>query len=96
MSLKVSKTGSAQASAAVKLLDGNGLPVAGASVSGSWSGLVSRTSSATTDGTGVARFGSPSTRSSPGNFVFTVKSVTLSGYSYEPTMNTETSDSIAR
>jgi len=25
-----------------------------------------------------------------------VKSVTLSGYSYEPTMNTETSDSIAR
>ena len=96
MSLKVSRTGSAQASAAVKLLDGNGLPVAGASVSGSWSGLVSRTSSATTDGTGVARFSSPSTRSSPGNFVFTVKSVTLSGYSYVPTMNTETSDSIAR
>jgi hypothetical protein len=96
MSQKVSKSGSAQASAAVKLVDGSGLPVSGASVSGSWSGLVSRTSSATTDGTGVARYSSPSTRSNPGTFVFTVNSATLNGYSYMPAANKETADSIAR
>jgi len=96
MSLKEGKNGSAQAIAAVKLVDGSGLPVTGASISGSWSGLVSRTSSATTDGTGVARFSSPSTRSKSGSFVFTVNGATLNGYSYAPASNTETSDSISR
>jgi PKD repeat protein len=96
MSLKVAKNGSAQASAAVTLRDASGHPVVGASVSGSWSGLVSRTSSATTDGAGVARFSSPSTRSKSGTFVFTVKGATLSGYTYAPALNTETSDSISR
>jgi PKD repeat protein len=96
MSLAVAKNGNAQASAAVKLLDANGQAVAGAKISGSWSGLVSRTSSATTDGSGVARFSSPSTRSRSGTFVFTVNSATLNGYSYAPGSNTETSDSISR
>lgn len=96
MSLKVAKKGSAQASAAVKLLDADGRPVVGASLSGSWSGIVSRTTNATTDGTGVARFSSPSTRSKSGTFVFTVKGATLSGYTYAPALNTETSDSISR
>ena len=96
MSLKVAKNGSAQASAAVTLRDASGHPVVGASVSGSWSGLVSRTSSATTDGAGVARFSSPSTRSKSGTFVFTVNGATLNGYSYAPALNTETSDSISR
>ena len=57
---------------------------------------MSRTSSATTDGTGVARFSSPSTRSTSGTFVFTVNGATLNGYSYAPATNTETSDSITR
>ena len=96
MGLKVAKNGSAQASAAVKLLDAEGRPVVGASLSGSWSGIVSRTSSATTDGAGMARFSSPSTRSKSGSFVFTVKGATLNGYSYAPALNTETSDSISR
>jgi PKD repeat protein len=95
MSLTVTKSG-AQAGAAVKLLDTAGHPVAGASISGTWSGLVSRTSSATTDGTGVARFSSPNTRSKSGIFVFTVNSATLNGYSYAPASNTETRDSISR
>jgi len=96
MSLKVTKNGSATATAAVKLLDADDAPVVGASVSGSWSGLVSRTSSATTDGTGVARFSSPSSRSTTGTFKFTVNGATLNGYTYAPATNTETSDAITR
>ena len=96
MSLSVSKTGSARASAAVKVLDAKGLPVAGATVAGSWSGLTAATTSATTDSAGVARFTSGSIRTSAGSFTFTVNSVTRSGYSYVPLSNTETRDSIAR
>jgi len=96
MSLNVTKNGSATATAAVQLLDASGAPVAGASVAGRWSGLVSRTASATTDGSGVARFTSPSSRSKSGTFVFTVDAATLNGYTYAPAMNTESSDSITR
>jgi hypothetical protein len=96
MSLKLAKNGSAQASAAVKVLDSKGLPVSGAAVSGTWSGLVSRSGTATTDSSGVARFSSPTTRNTGGSFVFSVNSVSGSGYSYDPSLNAETSDSIAR
>jgi hypothetical protein len=96
MSLSVSRNGSAKAGAAVTVLDAGGLPVAGATVAGHWSGLVSRSASATTDSSGRARFTSPSTRATGGSFVFTVDSVTRSGYTYTPSSNTETSDSIAR
>ncbi len=95
MGLKVAKNGNAQASAAVKVLDSNSLPVAGATVAGTWSGLVARTGSAITDSAGVARFSSPNTRSS-GTFIFTVNSVSSSGHTYTPSSNTETIDSIAR
>jgi PKD repeat protein len=96
MSLKVAKNGSAQASAAVKLVDGHGAAVAGATVAGSWSGLVARSGSVVTDSAGMARFSSPNTRAGAGNFVFSVTAVSRSGYSYAPQTNTETSDSIAR
>ena len=95
MGLSASRN-SAKATAAVKVLDANGLPVAGAAVSGSWSGLTSGNASATTDSTGTARFTSASSRATSGRFTFTVKGVTRSGYSYAPATNTETSDSIAR
>ena len=95
MALKLAKNGSASATAAVKVLDANGLPVAGASVSGSWSGLVARSSKVTTDSAGVARFTSPSSRSR-GTFRFTVNSVVRSGYSYLPASNFETTDFITR
>ena len=55
MALKLGKSGSATATAAVKVLDVNGQPVSGATVAGSWSGLVVRTSSVTTDSTGRAK-----------------------------------------
>ncbi len=86
----------AKATAAVKLVDSNGLPVAGATVSGQWSGLVSGSASASTDASGVARFSSANTRASSGNFRFAVTGASRSGYSYAPLTNTETSDSIAR
>lgn len=96
MSLQVAKNGQASASAAVLVRDGAGAPVAGANVSGTWSGIVSRSGSATTDSQGVARFTSPSTRSKSGSFVFTVGTVVRSGNVYVPASNTETQDSIAR
>jgi PKD domain/Metallo-peptidase family M12 len=96
MSRKIAKNGTAGASAVVKLLDANGLPVSGATVAGSWSGLVSRSSTATTGSTGLASFSSPNTRATSGTFTFTVTGVSKAGFSYAPAANTETSDSIAR
>ena len=96
MGLKVAKNGSASASAAVTMVDASGQPVAGASVAGRWSGLVSRNSTVVTDAAGVARFTSPSSRSKSGSFVFSVTGASRSGYTYQPASNTETSDSITR
>ncbi|MBP6465255.1 MAG: PKD domain-containing protein, partial [Rubrivivax sp.] len=97
MSLKVTWTGRAQGIAAVKVLGTNGLPLAGARVIGNWSGLVAGPGSALTDSTGVARFSSPLTRTTGGNFIFTVTNVSgVTGYTYAPSTNTETSDLIAR
>jgi len=96
MALAVSAYGVAQASAAVTVVDGNGLPVAGAGVVGRWSDLVARTSTVATDASGIARFTSPNTRTATGSFRFAVTAVSRSGYTYAPLTNTETSDSIAR
>jgi PKD repeat protein len=98
MSLTVANSGTANAKAAVKVLDKNGLPVSGATVTGRWSGIVSQTSASVVTGTnGVATFTSPtSSKTARGTFTFTVTGVTRSGYSYVPASNLETSDSIAR
>lgn len=91
-----SRNGNGQASAAVKVVDANGLAVSGVTVTGNWSGIVSRSgTSATTDSSGVARFNSPVTKRT-GTFVFTVTGASRSGYTYAPLTNTETSDSITR
>ena len=96
LSRTVAKNGAANASAVVRLVDGNGLPVAGASVAGNWSGLVARSGTAITDSTGLGTFTSPNTRASGGSFTFTVTGVAKADFDYAPTTNTETSDSIAR
>lgn len=85
----------ARAYAVVTVLDGNGRPVSGATVAGSWSGVVSGTVSGTTDSTGAVRLASPTTRNR-GTFTFTTTRVTRSGYQYDATLNTETTDSITR
>ncbi|MEY2873375.1 MAG: hypothetical protein RLZZ373_746 [Pseudomonadota bacterium] len=98
MSLTVAKSGTANAKAAVKVLDKNGLPVSGATVTGNWSGIVSQTRASVVTGTnGVATFTSPtSSKTARGPFTFTVTGVTRSGYSYTSASNLETSDSIVR
>ncbi len=82
-----------QAIAKVKVVDANGAVVNGATVSGTWSGLVSGTGNAPTSD-GVATLNSANSISQ-GTFVFKVTGVALPGYSYNMTLNTETADSIA-
>ena len=77
----------------VLILDQSGSPVQDASVSGDWSGIVSGSSSASTDAQGVATLNSPKTKSS-GTITVTVTNVAKSGLSYDPAANEETFDSI--
>jgi PKD repeat protein len=95
MSLVINGGRNARASAAVSVRDGNGQPVAGATVSGTWGGIVSGSASVVAGSNGVATLLSPSTKKT-GTFQFTVTGVTLSGYAYQPNLNTETSDAITR
>jgi len=85
-----------QATARVTVLDGTGKPVSGATVTGKWSGLVTRgdgSKTTTTDGT--ALFYS-SRSSSPGTFTFCVSSVTKAGMTYDASANGETCDSVSK
>lgn len=95
MSLTFSGGRNARANAAVTVRDAAGNTVPGATVTGRWSGVVAGNVSAVTGSNGVAAMVSPNTKSN-GTFVFTVTGVTMAGYSYQPTLNTETADSISR
>ncbi len=87
--------GSTEATAAVSVRDGSGNPVSGATVSGSWSGAVSGSASLVTNASGTAAFRSARIRASTGsNFTFTVTGIALTGHTYDPARNAETSDSI--
>ncbi len=92
MSLSVKRNGT-RATANVTITDVNGKKIGGATVNGSWSGVVSGTASATTSSRGIAKLVSPSTRSR-GTFTFTVTGVTLSGSTYDATKNKQSSASI--
>ncbi len=85
----------AKATATVKVIDANGQPVPGATVAGSWSGLVSGNASLVTGATGLATFSSANSRNR-GTFTFKVTGVTLPGASYDAALNVETMDSITR
>ncbi|MCZ6800753.1 MAG: T9SS type A sorting domain-containing protein [Nitrospirae bacterium] len=82
-----------KAVADVLIHDDQGQPVDGARVSGSWSGLVSGSSTATTGPNGVATLKSPKTKKI-GEIVFEVTIVTKDGVTYDPSANEETSGSI--
>ena len=82
----------ATATAKVEVRDGDGNPISGALVSGSWSGVVSGSSSATTNSSGVASLRSPRT-ADRGEFRIEVTEVLLSGYAYSEDDNVETTDS---
>lgn len=95
MTLATQRNGNARATALVTVRDGSGNLVPGATVTGTWSGVVTGSTSAVSGSTGNASFTSQNTRAA-GTFVFTVTGITLAGYQYQPGLNSETSDSISR
>jgi PKD repeat protein len=89
--------GRTDALASVTVRDNNGNPVSGATVSGTWSGVVGGSASLVTNSSGQADFVSARVNAATGSvFTFTVTGITLSGYAYDPARNVETSDSIIR
>ena len=90
--LVVDETGQ-KAQVSVEILDHNGDPVSDAQVEGSWSGLVAGNVSGTTSENGVVELVSDATLES-GSIIFTVDTVSASGYDYDPDLNTASSISI--
>ena len=90
--LVVDETGQ-KAQVSVEILDHNGDPVSDAQVEGSWSGLVAGNVSGTTSENGVVEWVSDATLES-GSIIFTVDTVSASGYDYDPDLNTASSISI--
>jgi serralysin len=92
MSLVQSRSDSS-ARATVRIVNASGLPLPGATVTGSWTGLAKSTSTATTDVNGNAVLTSRSSRKK-GTFTITITSVTRSGSIYNASANLETTKSI--
>jgi hypothetical protein len=90
-----SKGPNVEAFARVLIVDEAGLPVAGALVTGVWSGPATGQQTVQTNGEGVALFRSAKVRGG-GTFTFTVSRVEHASYSYDASANVETSDSITR
>jgi PKD repeat protein len=82
-----------QVTARITVVDSAGKPVSNATVSGAWSGVLSKSVSAKTGSTGVASFVSALTKSK-GVLTFTVTNVSKTGLVYTPTQNVMTSASI--
>ncbi|KQV85898.1 hypothetical protein ASD15_30205 [Massilia sp. Root351] len=83
----------AQAKVTVKDASGNLIP--NATVSGSWSGIVSGAASAVTNASGVATINSVSSKKT-GTFKFTLNGITAAGYTYDASLNAMSSNSISR
>lgn len=82
----VSKTSGDLAEVTVTILDLDSMPVSGAAVQGTWSGLVSGDAYGTTASDGTVVFESRKSKKS-GAFTFTVDNVTASGYTYDASFN---------
>lgn len=78
------------AKAVVTVKNSSGASVTGAVVSGTWSGAVARSGTATSS-KGLATFTSP-TSTVAGTFTFTVTGITLSSWTYDSRSNVETTD----
>jgi len=85
--------GGAQAQAIVLIRRADGQPVAGVAVTARWGDLVKGATTATTDLNGRAVFTSKNVRRS-GQVTFTVTGASKPGAIYDPSQNTETSDSV--
>jgi len=84
-----------RATATVFVADRNDAPIAGATVTGTWSGVESGTAEAVTDAAGAAVLISPKTGAKGGTFTLTVTDVSAGGYGYDPAANVENSDLIS-
>jgi hypothetical protein len=95
MSLKTAGP-NVNALAMVTIVDAFGNPVSGAIISGYWSGATSEVASGVTDENGQVEFASSKLRNIPSGttFTFTVDSVEKDGWTYDPSSNVETTDSI--
>ncbi len=83
------------ATATVTVVDASGSWVENATVSGQWSSATFDSDSNTTDGSGIVSLNSDTVKVRRSTeFIFTVTDVSLSGWSYDPMANVETSDSI--
>jgi Zn-dependent metalloprotease len=80
--------------AIVTIKDTDGSLVDGATVYGTWSGDYSGSTSGTTGSEGTVRFESGKVRQANATFTFTVDNVEKTGYTYDSSLNVETSDSI--
>ncbi len=89
------RSGVAQALALVTIVDATNNPVAGATVSGQWSGLTSDSDSGVTSSIGRVALASDRVPGGSGTFTFTVTSVAHPNYTYDPSANVETSDSVS-
>lgn len=79
--------------ATVWIKENSGADVVGAAVTGVWSGVVSGTDQGITGSDGKVMLESPGKKGG-GTYTFTVTDIALDGYSYNPALNLETSDSI--
>ena len=97
MSLRTYSRSRADALASVTVRDSNDNVVPGATVTGTWSGVVSGSATLLTNSSGKADFRSARVTAPAGSvFTFTVTGITLSGYTYDAAKNIETTDSITR
>jgi hypothetical protein len=93
--LGLSKRGD-QVIAHVGVENGTGSPVAGATVNGTWSGVISNgDGTRTTDADGIATFYSGRSRSA-GSVTFCVTGVSGADMSYDPSADSETCDTISK
>jgi hypothetical protein len=79
--------------ATVWIKGAGGANIVGAVVSGDWSGAVSETSMGSTGSDGKVTLESSNVKNG-GTFIFTVTGVLKTDYTYNPSLNVETSDSI--
>ncbi len=95
MSLK-KKGARVNAIATVTIVDDSGTPVSGATVYCFWSGATSDNNSGVTDSNGQVTFKSDTLKNPPSGttFIVTVDNVVKAGWTYNPSANVETSDSI--
>jgi serralysin len=86
--------GGSYAQATVSIQRPNGAPVAGATVTGTWSGLVTGSASGVTDANGRVVFKSKKVARKSGTITFRVTNVTASGLTYSPSSNVATQGSV--